>query len=116
MKVEQPKLGRKGTLLLLVFLGAFPPLTMDLYLPALPQMAEMFATSRGMVNLTIGAALIQFCGILMGAAGIQIVSADSHDLIRNYGALLIVIGTTCAVLWLMVQHRPFVAEKLYQPS
>jgi len=28
MKVEQPKLGRKGTMLLLIILGAFPPLTM----------------------------------------------------------------------------------------
>ena len=62
------------------------------------------------------AALIQFCGTIMGATGIQIVSAHSHDLIRNYGVLLIVIGTTCAALWLRVQHRPFVAEKLYQPS
>lgn len=56
------------------------------------------------------AALIQFCGTIMGATGIQIVSAHSHDLIRNHG------GTTCATLWLVVRHRPFVAEKLYQPS
>lgn len=60
MKVEQPLLGRKGTLLLLSALGAFPPLTMDLYLPALPQMAETFATSHGMVNLTLGAYMVAF--------------------------------------------------------
>lgn len=34
MKVEQPRLGRRGTLALLIMLDAFPPLTMDLYLPA----------------------------------------------------------------------------------
>ncbi|MDF1779004.1 MAG: multidrug effflux MFS transporter [Rhizobiaceae bacterium] len=58
------------------------------------------------------AALIQFSGTLMGAAAVQIVSANSVNLIRNYGILLIVIGTACATLWLIVRHRPFVAEKL----
>ncbi|SNT72542.1 MFS transporter, DHA1 family, bicyclomycin/chloramphenicol resistance protein [Paracoccus seriniphilus] len=60
MKVEQPVLGRRGTMLLLIVLGAFPPLTMDLYLPALPQMAENFSTSHGMVNLTLGAYMVAF--------------------------------------------------------
>ncbi len=62
------------------------------------------------------AAPIQFCGTIMGATGIQIVSANSHNLIRNYGVLLIVIGTICAALWMIVQRRPFVADKLFQPS
>ncbi len=62
------------------------------------------------------AALIQFCGTIMGATGIQIVSANSHDLIRNYAILLIVIGTICTVLWTMVRHRSFVADKLFQSS
>lgn len=60
MNIEQPKLGKRGTLFLLVILGAFPPLTMDLYLPALPQMAEIFATSHGMINLTLGAYMVAF--------------------------------------------------------
>lgn len=60
MKVEQPSLGKRGTLLLLVALGAFPPLTMDLYLPALPHMTETFSTSRGMVNMTLGAYMAAF--------------------------------------------------------
>ena len=60
MNVDQPKLGRKGTLFLLIALGAFPPLTMDLYLPALPQMTDTFSTSRGMINLTLGVYMIAF--------------------------------------------------------
>ncbi|PLS21282.1 multidrug effflux MFS transporter [Neptunicoccus cionae] len=60
MNVEQPKLQRRGTLFLLVILGAFPPLTMDLYLPALPRMAEIFGTSHGMINLTLGAYMVSF--------------------------------------------------------
>lgn len=62
------------------------------------------------------AALIQFCATIAGATGIQIVAANSHDLIRNYGILMIVIGTICTVLWTIVQHRSFVTDKLYQPS
>lgn len=65
MKTEQPTLGRRGTLFLLVSLGAFPPLTMDLYLPALPQMTETFATTQTMVNLTLASYMIAFAlGIL----------------------------------------------------
>ncbi|WP_417255942.1 hypothetical protein [Celeribacter halophilus] len=44
----------------------------------------------------------------------QIVSANAHDLIRNYGLLLMIIGTTCAMLWLIVRHRPFVTDVLPQ--
>ncbi|MBU2935615.1 MULTISPECIES: multidrug effflux MFS transporter [Pacificibacter] len=60
MNVEQPKLGRRGTLFLLIILGAFPPLTMDMYLPALPQMAEGFETRHAMVNMTLGAFMVAF--------------------------------------------------------
>ncbi|MDH5902473.1 multidrug effflux MFS transporter [Vibrio splendidus] len=40
-------------LFFLVIISAFPPLTIDLYLPALPQMVEVFNTDRSMVNLTL---------------------------------------------------------------
>lgn len=60
MNVAQPSLGRRGSIFLLIALGAFPPLTMDLYLPALPQMTHTFATSQGMVNLTLAAYMFAF--------------------------------------------------------
>lgn len=53
MKHKQPILGKKGTLLFLVLISAFPPLTIDLYLPALPQMVSALNTTKGMVNLTL---------------------------------------------------------------
>lgn len=62
------------------------------------------------------AALIQFSGTIMGATGVQIVSAGSHDLIANYGTLLVVIGVACAVMWTAVQHRSFVADKMPLPA
>ena len=53
MKVEQPVLGKTGTLIFLVIISAFPPLTTDLYLPALPTMVEKLNTNQAMVNLTL---------------------------------------------------------------
>jgi DHA1 family bicyclomycin/chloramphenicol resistance-like MFS transporter len=58
------------------------------------------------------AALIQFSGTIMGAIGIQVVSAHPDDLINSYGTLLIVVGIFCSVLWLLVRNRPFVADKV----
>ncbi|WP_166424235.1 multidrug effflux MFS transporter [Paraglaciecola sp. 20A4] len=53
MKTEQPFLGKTGTLLFLVVISAFPPLTTDLYLPALPSMVDKLNTSHALVNLTL---------------------------------------------------------------
>ena len=60
MKIDQPTLGKRGILLLLIMLAAFPPLTMDLYLPALPQMAENFDTHHSMINWTLASYMIAF--------------------------------------------------------
>lgn len=40
-------------LVLLAFISAFPPLSTDLYLPALPQMQDVLNTSQSQVNLTL---------------------------------------------------------------
>ncbi|PVB60989.1 MFS transporter [Labrenzia sp. 011] len=65
MKTDQSRLGRRGTLALLVVLAAFPPVTMDLYLPALPQIADGFGTSSANVNLTLGAYMVAYaCAML----------------------------------------------------
>lgn len=60
MKREQPILGKKGTLFFLVIISAFPPLTTDLYLPALPQMVDIFSTNQAMVNMTLGGYMATF--------------------------------------------------------
>ncbi|PWQ93724.1 multidrug effflux MFS transporter [Leucothrix arctica] len=53
MKKVQHVLGKTGTLIFLVVISAFPPLTTDLYLPALPKMVVIFNTNQTMVNLTL---------------------------------------------------------------
>jgi DHA1 family bicyclomycin/chloramphenicol resistance-like MFS transporter len=53
MKVKQKYLGNGGTLLFLAVISAFPPLTTDLYLPALPNLVEYFGTTPTKVNMTL---------------------------------------------------------------
>lgn len=49
----QKVLGSKGFILFLVLLGAFVPLSTDLYLPALPTMTKYFNVPQVLTNLTI---------------------------------------------------------------
>ena len=50
---KQKYLGNIGLLILISFLSAFIPLSTDLYLPALPRMAENLNATVGLVNLTL---------------------------------------------------------------
>jgi len=65
LKEKQPILGRNGTLLFLVLISAFPPLTVDLYLPALPQMVANFNTDQSMVNLTLSVYFVAYAAGLL---------------------------------------------------
>jgi len=60
LKQKQPILGNRGTLLFLVLISAFPPLTIDLYLPALPQLVDALNTTQPMVNLTLSAYFVVY--------------------------------------------------------
>lgn len=58
-------LGSKGRNALIVLLSAFIPLSIDLYLPALPRMAEYLGSSMNLVNLTLIAFFVFYAlGIL----------------------------------------------------
>lgn len=51
--VGQKILGRGGLVVFLVLLSAFVPMSMDLYLPALPTMTKYFGVPEMLTNLTI---------------------------------------------------------------
>ncbi|MDD1748439.1 MAG: MFS transporter, partial [Methanothrix sp.] len=51
--MRQKHLGERGLVVLITFLSAFVPLSTDLYLPALPGMAEYFGVSSDLANLTL---------------------------------------------------------------
>ncbi|MBU2870638.1 Bcr/CflA family efflux MFS transporter [Colwellia sp. E2M01] len=65
MKVEQPILGKMGTLIFLVVISAFPPLTTDIYLAALPTMVNILNTNETMVNLTLSLYFIVYAITLL---------------------------------------------------
>jgi DHA1 family bicyclomycin/chloramphenicol resistance-like MFS transporter len=58
--------GDRSIVAMLALLSAFPPLSTDLYLPALPHVAEALHTNQTLVNLTLSLFLVFFAlGILI---------------------------------------------------
>lgn len=53
MNQKQTYFTDKTMPVLLAFISAFPPLSTDMYLPALPQMVTVFETSPSQINLTL---------------------------------------------------------------
>ena len=51
--VEQKHLSPVMILASIIFMSTFVPLSIDLYLPALPQMREYFQASEMLVNMTL---------------------------------------------------------------
>lgn len=51
--IPQKYLGAKGIILFISLMGMFIPLSIDLYLPAMPTMMNYFNTTTTMVNLTL---------------------------------------------------------------
>ncbi|WP_291328768.1 multidrug effflux MFS transporter [Desulfovibrio sp. UCD-KL4C] len=65
MENKQHFFGKKTMIAMLAVLSAFPPLSTDLYLPALPHMMKILNASQSAVNLSLSLFLIFFAlGIL----------------------------------------------------
>ncbi|SMF19759.1 multidrug effflux MFS transporter [Desulfovibrio gilichinskyi] len=65
MESKQHFFGKKSMIAMLAVLSAFPPLSTDLYLPALPHMMKILDASQSAVNLSLSLFLIFFAlGIL----------------------------------------------------
>lgn len=58
--VEQKHLSPVMILASIIFMSTFVPLSIDLYLPALPQMREYFQASEMLVNMTLIAFFLFF--------------------------------------------------------
>lgn len=65
MKKRQKNLGNTGTLVFLALISAFPPLSTDLYIPAMPQMVEALAASHTRVNMTLSMFFVFYAGGLL---------------------------------------------------
>ncbi len=65
-RCEQKYLKVKGTIFLIAFMNMIVPLSLDMYLPAVPQMAKIFSTNESTVNLTlVGFFFFMAVGILL---------------------------------------------------
>lgn len=65
-KIQQKYLGAKGLIVLIAVMNMFVPLSIDLYLPALPTISIEFAATPLMVNLTLVSFFFFFAvGILL---------------------------------------------------
>lgn len=53
LRVSQPRLRLGGLVALLLVTSLVSPLSLDMYTPAIPHMADYFATDEGTVNLTL---------------------------------------------------------------
>ena len=53
-------LGAKGLIAFLAFLSAFVPLSIDLYLPAMPRMVDFFSTTPELTNFTLSFFMLFF--------------------------------------------------------
>lgn len=60
--MKRSYLRKTGLITLLILMSAFPPLSTDIYLPALPQLKVILNTSQGLVNLTLAMFFIFFAG------------------------------------------------------
>lgn len=60
MRVAQPVLGTKGTIALIAAMNSLPPLSTDMYLPALPGMGAYFATTDAVMNMTMSGFFLFF--------------------------------------------------------
>ena len=53
MRIPQPRLGRGGMIALITMCNAIAPLSTDMYMPALPDMAAYFNTTDAVMNMTL---------------------------------------------------------------
>ncbi len=98
----QNYLGTKGMLFFISLMGMFIPLSIDIYLPAMPSMTQYFDTTAAMINLTLVAFFIFF------AAGIIVFGPLSDKYGRKSilvtGFLLYIVGSLACALALSIEQ------------
>lgn len=96
MKVEQPILGKTGTLIFLVVVSAFPPLTTDIYLAALPTMVATLKTNQAMINLTLSLYFVAYAvGLLFWG---PLSEKFGRKPILMSGLAIYIVGSLCCAL------------------
>lgn len=115
LATPQKRLGPAGLITLLVLASLITPLSLDMYTPAVPHMAEQFDTTQGLVNLTlVGFFLFFAVAALFTAAGPFIwMLASKFTTVARFttlllgsslaaGVAMLLFGTTSPVVFCVI--------------
>lgn len=94
--------GSKGLIAFLAFLNAFVPLSIDLYLPAMPTMAEYFSATPELTNFTLSFFML-FFAISMLLWG-PFTDKFGRKPILYIGIVLYILGSLTCVLSQSIYH------------
>lgn len=100
-------LGRKALIIYLAFLSAFTPLSTDLFLPALPIMAEYFQATPGLTNMTLMGFMF-FFALSMLVWGPLSDKYGRRPVILSGLALYLASSVLCALstdIWMLIAGR-----------
>ena len=97
-QVKQKFLGANGLVILIALLSAFVPLSIDLYLPALPGMSTYFGMSAGRLNLTLTAFFIFYALGSLVWGPLSDHYGRKPILVAGLG-LYVVASALCALMW-----------------
>jgi DHA1 family bicyclomycin/chloramphenicol resistance-like MFS transporter len=95
---KQKFLGSKGLIVLIAFLSAFVPLSIDLYLPALPGMSDYFGVPSDQINLTLTAFFIFYALGALVWGPLSDRYGRKPVLVVGLG-LYVVASVFCALMW-----------------
>lgn len=92
---EVPRAERPAAVVLLVVLAALAPLSVDMFLPSMPEMADQFGTSEATMQLAVTLFIVSF-------AGSQLVYGPMSDRygrrpLLTFGLLLFTVGGVAAL-------------------
>ena len=97
-QVKQRYLGANGLVILIAFLSAFVPLSIDLYLPALPGMSDYFGVGADRINLTLTAFFVFYAFGTLVWGPLSDRYGRKPILLSGLG-LYIVASVLCALMW-----------------
>ena len=109
MKIPQPRLGKGGMIALITMCNVIAPLSTDMYMPALPDMAQFFHTTDAVMNMT----LVGF--FLVFALGMLMITSLWNDYILGLSMLCVITGVIGTV-WSQLLRKTLSEDALTVPE